>query len=245
MNNHDYQLKDFGRDEYKDPLVPVNILMVLMGFCILLFNKAVDFWSDPIKVSSVICGAFYLITYMFYLTEYYEKLWQPYFSLPRDKMFFRLYSLGIGIVIITCMQNFPQYWYAYVFVLFLFMYYKKKQTRDAFRAAMKNEFGNIGKCNNNVLLARYKLSEAFTNNFLLYGVVLNAIYSLGLFVLYKNNPHTYFQFMGEQLSLNYYVVVSSVLTCIIIFFWSKKITSGIDHMAKKVKEGDYEFFEKM
>ncbi len=182
MKLDDYRLEDFGRSEYRDSLIPVNILMVLIGFCILLFNKAVEFWSDPIRVSSVVCGASYMIAYMFYLTEYYEKLWSQYYALPSDKMFFRMYSLLIGITIITFMQNFPEYWYLYTLSLLVVMYIKKRNTRMAFQNAFKMQYNEFRKCEDNKVKAQYVLSEAFTVNFFKYGVIFNILYSVALFI---------------------------------------------------------------
>jgi hypothetical protein len=238
-----YKLKDFGLPEYHDPIIPVNILMILIGFCILLFNKAVDYWGNNIKVISVVCGSLYMITYMFYISEYYEKIWAPYFSLPNDKMFFRIYALLIGIVIITFMQNFPEYWYLYSLLLMLILYYKKNKTRAAFQKAFNDEYGSFDIGGNNIDKAKFLLCQDFSSNFLKYGVLFNIFYAIILFLLFEKNPIEKFNILSVDFSVDYYAFASVSLTIFIVGFWIKKITSGINLMVEKVKSGDYEYFK--
>lgn len=244
MRNHNnIKLSDFGLAKYRDSLVPVNILMVLMGFCILLFNRAVEFWGNSIRVSSVICGSVYMIAYMFYISEYYEKLWEPNFSLPFDKMFFRIYSLIIGVVIITFMHNFPEYWYFYTLFLMLILYVKKNNTRKCFQKAFNVDYPVFDECQDGVLKAKYLLCEDFTVNFLWWGVIFNAVYAIALFILYKNNPSDSVIIYGVEIFFNYYSIVSFTLTIVIVSFWVKKVTSGIALMVEKINKGDYEYFK--
>ena len=84
-----YKLDQFSLPDYQDPVVPVQIMMVMMGFTILLLNSALIPGKDKVlAMSAVLSGVAYLISFMFYLTEYYEKLWQPFFLLLKINYFF-------------------------------------------------------------------------------------------------------------------------------------------------------------
>lgn len=66
--NITYELEDFAKDEYLDAVVPVQILMVMMGFCILLISQLFNLESDKlIKGTSLFCGFFlFNIFYVLY-----------------------------------------------------------------------------------------------------------------------------------------------------------------------------------
>ena len=176
-----YELSDFSLTEYSDPVVPVQILMVMMGFAIILLNNlAGPNMDELVKKVGLVSGVFYLIAYMFYLTEYYEKLWEPYFLLPEDKLFFRMYSILVGFVVIVLMSKWPEYWSAYIMLLFIVMYEKKKKTRKIFHQAVDLEFGNYTSCyangnytscDANMIKCQYVLVDTFTRNFLCLGIL--------------------------------------------------------------------------
>jgi hypothetical protein len=247
-----YALDEFGRVEYRDPVVPVQILMVMMGFAILLINQIFTGSNvDLILVTGILCGTSYLLAYMFYLTEYYDRLWEPYFLLPEDKLFFRFYSITVGIVVIALMQNWPQHWSLYILGLFLIMYIKKANTRDDYIAAVNAQYGSFDACSDLGIKAKYKLAEAFTRNFLIWGFIFMIPFAAAMTIAYV--MHT------QKIDLNFgswgtihadtgkwiYAGVSIFITVLTIAFWKKKITMGILEMKRRVEKGDHEYFAKM
>lgn len=227
-----YDITDFGKEEYKDSLIPVQLLMILMGFSLLLYNRAVEMWPDYYAVVSVVCGATYLIGYMFYMMEYYERIWIDNYALPTDKTFFRIYVLAGGIIIITLMNNWPSYWYFYVLFLMLLMYQKKKDTCHHFQTAVRQKFGDREEdIAPPKLRALYVNAEVFTVNFRKWGVVFTILWSSALF---------YLDYSKE--SLGAYVGISVTITLVSVSFWISKIKFGLSDFAKKIEAGDHGFF---
>ena len=248
-----YSLLEFSRPEYSDPVVPVQMLMVMMGFMLVLFSNAfsenVDWGLFRI---SIICGTVYLLFFMFYLTEYYEKLWEPYFMLPEDKLFFRIYCLLIGVVVIAFMPRWPQFWPLYVIFLYLIMYKKKKDTRNIFQDAVISEYGNYDSCDNPKTKSQYVLVETFTMNFLWLGVVFLAPFALmislsAIFVMspellnyFNNNFSTNITEFGMRWT---FVTLNVLVTIPTLLFWSGKIKTGLRQMKNQIEAGHYAYFE--
>jgi hypothetical protein len=239
----EYALEDFGKSEYQDSLIPTNLLTILMGFSILLFNQAIVFKDSQYRVISVICGTMVLITYMFYLSEYYTLIWQPIYSLPNDTLFFRLYGLIIGIIIISLMFNFPEYWYLYLQLLFWVMWWKKRRTMKLFREAFLNKYTNFASCKDKLWKAKYVLAKTFTKNFFKYGVIVNVIYSIILYLLFHYDSKFIIPNLG--FAVTYFSLLTIAITILCLWLWIRKITSGLKYMVIKINEGDYKYFEQM
>ncbi len=62
------------------------------------------------------------------------------------------------------------------------------------------------------------------------------------FILYKRNPTDTINIVGYVIHVNYYVVFSCAITMFVVSFWIKKVSTGLAVMAKKIEEGDYEYF---
>ena len=248
-----YSLDEFGRQEYADPVVPVQILLVMMGFTIALFiNQPTNNVSTWIWYTSLTCGVIYFLLFMFYLTEYYEKLWQPYYLLPTDKMFFRFYSLLIGVFVIVLMGQYPIFWPIYVLVLFFVMLYKKQKTRETFQSAFDNEFGHYSQCNDRKYKCQYVLVETFTINFFFLGIVILLPFAAlnfftGMIVGYPNSLVSEFEgrFIGVEKGIYEIIFVSNliIITFITALFWLKKINTGLREMQNQIEEGHCEYFE--
>jgi hypothetical protein len=218
---------------------------------LLINNVFTEAHKSIINATAILCGTTYLLAYMFYLTEYYDRLWEPYFLLPEDKLFFRFYSVTVGIVVIALMQNFPQYWSLYVLGLFFIMYVKKASTRNAYIRAVHAEFGTFEACTDPVVKARYNLAKAFTRNFVIWGfwflvpfatiMTASAICNTaGISIRYEpyvDISPTHFQWI--------YSGTSVFITLVTVFFWKNKITKGILEMKDRVEEGNYEYFNHM
>jgi hypothetical protein len=248
-----YELSDFALAEYSDPVVPVQILMVMMGFAIILLNNLSELSMDKLVNNvALVSGVLYLIAFMFYLTEYYEKLWEPYFLLPEDKLFFRMYSVLVGIVVIVLMSKWPVYWSAYVVFLFYVLYLKKRKTRNLFHKAVDLKFGSYSSCDAGKIKCQYVLVDTFTRNFLHLGIlalfpfmiVMCAcgllINDAGMFAKF-NGLWTYPFSMSEIRAI--FIATSVITTTVTLVFWFAKITSGLREMRAQIEEGHYAYFE--
>ena len=248
-----YKLCDFAKPEYADPVVPVQMLMAIMVFTIVMLNQVFLHPGDGIIVSSALLfGSVYLISFMFYLTEYYEKLWERYFLFPIDKLFFRFYCLLFGAIIILLMPRWPEHWSLYVVILFAIMYWKKRRTRDYFQSAVKYEFGSYEQCKDDIIRSKYILVETFTLNFLILGLIALLPFAIAMSlialcvsnddVLNAANAFGGSNFTNDELrwayfSLNLFVTIPTFL------FWSAKITTGLAQMRNQIEEGHYAYFE--
>lgn len=248
-----YSLSEFSRPEYTDPVVPVQILLVMMGFCVALLNQA-DFSeiSFSVKSISLVCGIIYIIAYMFYLTEYYEKLWAPYFLLPEDKLFFRIYSLLVGVVVISLMSKWPGYWSFYILALFLVMFDKKRRTRSVFHDAVISQFGSYENCSDGKIKSQFVLVDTFTWNFLYLGIITLVPFAVIMCgaAFFTDSPDALIWLntkLATDIALeNIYAVnvgTNILVTLFTVAFWSSKITSGLRTMRDQIEEGYYEYFE--
>lgn len=189
---------------------------------------------------------------MFYMTEYYEKLWEKYYLLPHDKVYFRIYCVIVGVVVIALMPKYPEYWPAYVLILFFLMYLMKNKTRNYFTKAFIHRYSDYENCDDPKLKCQYVLVNTFTDNFLLLGVLLLipfVVLMCGTAFLLQNSEAISSALLAHQyypnnLTLNLIFIGSNVLvtvgTCI---FWYEKITTGLVKMQKQIEAGHYGFFE--
>lgn len=252
LSKPQFELSEFGRAEYSDPVVPVNMLMVMMGFTLVLPTYIVDPNADLYFIlPAIICGSIYLLFYMFYLTEYYEKLWEPYYLLPVDKLFFRIYCIFIGLVVITLMPKWPEHWMLYMLALFFVMYLKKRSTRNRFRTAVNFEHKNYSLAPLKIK-AQYVLVETFTLNFLILGVVPLVPVSIASSVFYVCSKYPqylsfyngFFGFNETELSMyQNYVALSVFVALATSLFWAFKIRSGLIEMKNQIEAGHYDYFE--
>jgi len=242
-----YTLDDFGRPEYKDPIVPVNMLMVMMGFALLLFNDAIGHIANIIDFSSYFFGTIFLLGFMLYVADYHEKLWENYFSLPTDRMFFRLYGIFVGITVISLMHVYPNYWYVYVLVLFVLMYFKKRSTMKHFEDAFYDKFSKVVDCDCGHEKSRLYLSQAFTTNFLYAGVFLSIVFGVALQAakIYVVDADKVIADSIFDYILNPYFWICALYTLIFVSFWMWKIKSHLIRMATALKNGNAEFFEQL
>jgi hypothetical protein len=248
-----YSLKQFSLPEYSDPIVPVQIMMVMMGFTILLINGIFRSGADLVMTAvAVLSGVIYLISFMFYLTEYYEKLWEPYFLLPEDKLFFRLYSVLVGIVVISLMSKWPEYWALYMIALFLVMYFKKSNTKRKYHRAVNHEFGSYLECDKPKIKSCYVLVDTFTRNFFYLGIVFLLPFALlmamaAALVLYPKLLIWLNGYFGFAISISearaIYVGTSISVSLLTAVFWSKKLISGLQEMKSQIELGHYAYFE--
>ena len=239
----DPKLRDFGSIAEADPLIPTAVLAVLLGFCIALFREIRSFWGQWMDLVGLICGALYLIGFILYLAEYYDRLWLPHYLLPIDRTFFRLYSIVIGIFTISLMPQWPQAWYVYILVLFVFLYYKKKHTLTAYSTAFRREYEFPSDCPDNVTRAKLSLAQSFTTSFGTWGVGLHLVFSVILGGLYLGSKY-YSRGTDIDVMQALYIFVSVILTVAVLSTWAKKITNGLREMASRVERGDYGYFEK-
>ena len=248
-----YKLCDFANPEYADSVVPVQMLMAIMVFTIIMLNQVFLHPGDGLIVSSALLfGSLYLISFMFYLTEYYKKLWEKYFLLPIDKLFFRFYCLLFGVVVIVLMPRWPEHWSLYVVILFTIMYWKKRRTRDYFQSAVKYEFGSYELCTDDVIRSKYILVETFTRNFLILGLI--ALLPLAITMSFialcvsngdlLNTANTFSgsDFTNDELRWAYFLL-NLFVTIPTFLFWSAKITTGLAQMRNQIEEGHYAYFE--
>lgn len=248
----DYRLKDFGRTEYRDPVVPVQILLILMGFTVALLNNVTsEAASDPLYFWATVCGVVYLLSYMFYLTEYYDQIWQHFYLLPEDKLYCRVYSIGIALVVLSLMPHWPQYWPLYVTVMFLFLYRKKIKTRNAYRKAVALEYGRTDWCYEPITRARLELAEVFTRNFLTWGVgffipfATILVASAVMWDLSLSVAITETIVISPDVAKWVYICGSFFITALTAYFWKEKVTRGLIEMRRKAEAGDHEFFKNM
>jgi membrane-associated HD superfamily phosphohydrolase len=239
----DINIEDFGKKNNHDQLMPTGFLLILIGIAILLFNHAICSFDDAIKFWSLICGAVYIIAFMFYLTEYYEQLWLPFYLLPSDKMFFRIYGIGIGIVIISLLPSFPEYWYLYNLVLFIWLYGKKRQTFHLFKKAFNTEYGNYKDCKNKIDKSKLILAEHYTKRFFWKGIIVNIAYSIILFILYESKSMYVLHYKNKDYIIYFYILISGLITVLTVIYWYRKITKDLSYYKHKINEGEYEFFE--
>lgn len=248
-----YSLKDFSLPEYRDPVVPVQIMMVMMGFTILLLNSAFSASGDRTLVFVALISAVpYLLSFMFYLTEYYEKLWEPYFLLPEDKLFFRFYSVLVGIVVIALMGNWPEYWPSYIIFLFVIMYLKKRKVRATYHAAVQNEYGSYEACSDDKVKSCYILVDTFTRNFASLGIIpllpIAMLMSISALLISNAqwlswlNTQTTFAISSADLR-TLYSTTSIIASLGTVVFWAGKINTGLIEMKSQIEMGHYAYFE--
>lgn len=242
----EYGLKDFGAKANSEKVDTTTILAILVAFNIPLFTDAFRNFTDLEIFASLFFGALTLIFFMLYLVDYYEKIWVRWFSLPNDFIFFRVYSLVFGVVVIAVMNVFPQYWYWYLSALFLVMSLKKYSTRRRYMVAFNIAHKSFSQCGSDTDKAVCLLARNMSYNFLFYGfvlsvpaaVVLNAAYIWG-------GPEVAFSIGKLTFHGNASYVIGSALYCaLLVGFWWRKIRSGLNYMVNAVEKGDFDFFDR-
>lgn len=242
-----HSLEEFGKPEYKDPIVPVNMLMVLMGFSLLLFNNVFENSDDIIVFSSSLFGAIFLIGFMLYVSDYHEKIWEKYFSLPEDRMFFRFYGIITGIIVISAMNVAPEYWCWYIVILFFLMYFKKKSTKNSYEEAFYDRYGKISDCDSKIDIARLHLAGAFTTNFLLLGLGGSIVFAVFIEFLKHNTVISGAVSANGITDFIYsaYFWANATYTLVFVGFWVWKIRTNLNSFVKALENENVEFFEQM
>jgi hypothetical protein len=167
-------------------------------------------------------GSVFLICFLFYLAEYYEKVWVEIFVQSKDKIFFRFYCILIGIYVIL-LKLFPVFWCQFFSILAILMIRKKWATRNEIRRKIDEE--NSLESRKGRINAIYILSDAMAYNFTVLSSIKLTIISLMAYISLK------FQILWVFLLLS--------LSCLLIcWFWLKKVQSGIDDMMLMLNKGD-------
>ncbi|RYD94229.1 MAG: hypothetical protein EOP50_09840 [Sphingobacteriales bacterium] len=240
----EFGLKPAADGRVADKLDTTTILSILVAFNIPLFTEAFKNWSDLTVSTSYFFGALTLIFYMLYLTDYYEKVWTRWFSLPTDLGFFRVYSLVTGVIIIALMTVFPVIWFWYVTILISILTYKKYTTRWAYIEAFNIEYETVQQCTNNMDRAILALAENMSTNFLKYGVLLSLVASLLLSTVYHLDQGQQWSIQGVSFyGKPYFMLLSTAWSLVLVFFWYRKIRSGLSFIAREAERGNFEFFE--
>jgi hypothetical protein len=242
-----FGLKEFGAEARSEKVDTTTILAILVAFNIPLFTEAFRKFTDLDVFASYFFGALTLIFFMLYLVDYYEKIWVRWFSLPDDFVFFRVYSLVLGVITIAIMNVFPEYWYWYLSILFLVMSLKKYSTRRQYMAAFDAAHGSFSQCKNKSDKAVCLLARNMSKNFFVYGFV----YSIPVAALISAANH----WGGQNIAFTvgklpfhgngYYIAASALWSLILCGFWLHKIRSELNYFVTAVEKGDFEFFDKV
>ena len=192
----------------------------LIGFY-LSIEKLIFYKSPIAETWMFLNGSLFLICFLFYLAEYYEKIWVEIFIQPKDKIFFRFYCILIGVYVIL-LKLLPTIWPIFFSILAALMMKKKWSTRDEIRQKIEEE--HSGELTTGRVNSIYVLSDAMAYNFSILGSISLIIISL----------MTYFSLRYHSLWVFLLLSLSCVLMCL---FWLKKVKSGIDEMMSTLNEG--------
>lgn len=244
-------IKGFGRDSSTDYSMLINIVYVLIGFMISTsegfltgrqeglkaqlisiqldsFSNAytsleglVYYGSSIAEAWMFLIGSIFLICFLFYLAEYYEKIWVELFIQQKDKVFFRFYCIFIGFYVIL-LKLFPVVWPVLFSVLFLILMHKKWSTRREIRAAI-DAIDEAARSKR--VKAIYALADTMAYNF----SVLGGICLIFLVAM------TYVAFYLHQL---WALILASLFSALLCYFWLRKVQSGIDTIRSCVEAGN-------
>ena len=242
----------FGRHSGTDYNMLINIVYVLIGFMIStsegfltgrmdglkkqieiiptvdLFStysaleQLISYESQIAEAWMFLTGSFVLICFLFYLAEYYEKIWVELFIQQKDKVFFRFYCILIGIYVIL-LKLVPILWPLFFSFLVSIMIMKKWSTRKEIRFVIDDsrKTNTISKR----VDAIYTLADTMAYNFsVLGGISLVFIMSM-----------TYLAFRFKVL---WVLALCSLFSLLMCYFWLRKVQSGIDRIRLHVDEGN-------
>jgi len=257
------KFKEFGRAEYRDRIDTNTILSILIAFTIPIFAEAFKHIRDLSMACSYFAGAVSLIFFMLYTVDYYEKIWIRWYSLPDDFSFFRVFSLFFGVIVIAAMNEFPQFWYWYLSLLFFVLTKKKYSIKNKYIKSFDAEFGSYTQCESTQMQCRYLLAENMAHNFWKWGLLLSIPVAILLTFLYIKNFVPIDLDVPEQLKSglckipdvaprtetpckitgnSLFIALSILYTAILAFFWLKKIRVGLSFMVTQVEKGSTDFF---
>jgi multidrug transporter EmrE-like cation transporter len=236
-----YKIEDFGGPSNRDPSVATigatAILVAALNAC----RRLPEFLSNQDRMVSLVCGILMIFGFAWYLVEYYSAIWAPFYALPEDKGFFRFYALGLGLSLVALMPQWPEYWYAYLLVLYIVLYLKKRRTRNLFRQAFSQRYPDATRCEDLPLLAQWKLADAFTRLWLRNGCMVGVAYSVLLFALARMGP----RIPLGPIYVSFYAMVSILVTIASLCVWWQKATSHLSRIRSRVEAGDHAYIEDM
>ena len=242
----------FGRYSGTDYNMLINIVYVLIGFMISTTEGFLNGRTDGLKKQAeniplgntddmygfieglisytspiaeawmFLIGSVVLICFLFYLAEYYEKIWVEFFIQHKDKVFFRFYCILIGIYVIL-LKLVPVLWPLFFSFLVALMIKKKWSTRKEIRATIDaNRSTNTP---SKRVEAIYVLADTMAYNFTVLGFASLVIFMATAYIAFRYQ-------------LLWALILFSLFCISICLFWLRKVQSGIDRIRSHVEAGD-------
>jgi hypothetical protein len=185
----------------------------------------------------MICG------FSYYLDQYYRTLWVPFYALPIDTPLLRGYAIVVLAILLVPLPLWPKYWFLMMNVPYVALYLKKRHTRDAFSKALDDLPSRRPPTNRD--LARHRLALAFTRLWLRNGVIVMMVYSSIHFSILRSEFSFRFRISTYSATIPLYLILSIVFVVSSSLVWITKGTTHLHAMAKRVKKGDYAYFDTM
>lgn len=222
------------------PLPGIFMTLGFLGIGLLATRIAMNY-GTMIEMVSFFCGLTYILTFHLFCWKYSKLIWIPYYALPRDDIFIIIYAIVSGVYYGLLFIQ-PEYWSLYLIAIFLVVFLRKKYGRDVLRLTLL--------CNSkdrktlpNQDAARLQYAETFTFTFLVGGLILTIGVSFLLMILLWLGHSAEPQLAGIARSRWVYCIVSVSFTLISMWFWTREIMTTIELKAKKLHNGDVQYFE--